>query len=306
LIFTGWFHAAQALQTLSMILYVGLIGCGLSMLFGVVDKRKSKSVIISVVLMVFICWVLITQLGVVGINIDLEKKQAEIRGMDTWLTETKSSALSWSYGLAAFALLFVLIALNILVWCVYPRKVPGGRLLEQAWHWPANNDLPCCLAGSTHNRWMDAQELSKFNKQDSHIHQQQTYSPFSPTPMELITCQPNNVGASEVTDITSFDVATYNPRSSDSFSNEARGFSAPPAEAKDNLIESLMEKQHTEGRHSSQSQDPRTTADLKFSRVSSRMSSIRSSTNEVDTQALLYFIDKNCIEILMCIRFQSH
>ena len=63
-----------------------------------------------------------TQLGVVGVNVDLEKKQTVARGEDTWLAETRHSTLSWSYGLAAFSLLFDLIALNILVWCVYPRK----------------------------------------------------------------------------------------------------------------------------------------------------------------------------------------
>ena len=65
---------------------------------------------------------LVTQLGVVGVNVDLEKKQTIVRGEDTWLSDTRQSTLSWSYGLAAFSLLFVLIALNILVWCVYPRK----------------------------------------------------------------------------------------------------------------------------------------------------------------------------------------
>ncbi|VDL16011.1 unnamed protein product [Hymenolepis diminuta] len=273
LIFAGWFHAAQALQILSMILYMALVSCGLLILFGAVDKRRPRTVMISVVLVVLICWVLITQLGLVGVNIDLEKKQTEIRGTDAWMSETKFSGLSWSYGLSAFALFFVLIALNILVWCVYPRKESGGRLLEQAWHWPANNDLPCCLARGTSYRQITLRE-----NLDSHFQQHQSCP--SP-PVKLTTYQPNVVSPSGVTDISSLDVVTYDPRSADAFSDNDRSAPVPPAESKDDLIESLKEKGQIEERSSLQIRDPRTAVDLNFSRVSSRMSSVRSSTNEI-------------------------
>nr|CDS32898.1 conserved hypothetical protein [Hymenolepis microstoma] len=287
-----------------MILYVALVCCGLSILFGVFDKRQSKFVVLSLVLVVFICWVLITQLGVVGINIDLEKKQTEIRGFDTWLMETKFSELSWSYGLAAFALFFVLIALNILVWG------PGGRLIEQAWQWPGTNDLPCCLAGSTTYRRMAMQENLKFNNQGSHFQRHQAYSPFSPSPMELIAEQHNNVSAGGVTDITSLDVLTYYPGSADSFNNDARSSSALPAESRDNLIESLIEKNEAEGEYSSQAQDPRTTVDLNFSRVSNRMSGVRSlDTSQQhhtrsDNVLLFYYLDFERARMMVFLAFK--
>lgn len=138
-----WFHVAQALQSLSMTVHTAIVGCGFGMLFNVFDKQSPRTVLSSVCLLVLNCefhhwafitfflqihlfihtgWVLLTQLGVVGVNLDLEKKQTGIQSTNTWMSEADQSSLSWSFGLAAFALLFVLIALNILVWCVYPRK----------------------------------------------------------------------------------------------------------------------------------------------------------------------------------------
>ncbi|KAM3182352.1 hypothetical protein ACTXT7_012566 [Hymenolepis weldensis] len=156
-------------------------------------------------------------------------------------------------------------------YCV--TREPGGRLLEQAWHWPVNNDLPCCLARGTSYRQITLQE-----NLDSHFQQHHS---CPPPPVELTTYQRNVVSPSGVTDISSLDVVTYDPRSADAFSNNDRSAAVPPAESKDDLIESLREKGQTEGRSPLQVRDPRTAVDLNFSRVSSRMSSVRSSTKEV-------------------------
>ncbi|VEL09130.1 unnamed protein product [Protopolystoma xenopodis] len=44
-------------------------------------------------------------------------------GQSEWLSNLQENSLSWSYGIAACALLCLLCALTILSWCVYPRRI---------------------------------------------------------------------------------------------------------------------------------------------------------------------------------------
>ncbi|CDS36327.1 conserved hypothetical protein [Echinococcus multilocularis] len=244
-----------------MIAHAALVGSGFGMLFNVFDRHSPRIVFNSICLLVLNCWVLLTQLGVVGVNLDLEKKQAEISGASMWISEADQSCLSWSFGLSAFALFFVLSALNILVWCVYPRKERGGRLLTQAWTWPTIRDLPCCLARNSVHRRVALQEA------------QRAESLSTRQQIELTHPHHQTADPSRDTDLSSLDVATYDPRSADAVSRENMNeISAAGVKLEEDV---KYEKGAALYRP-----DPRTAIDVNFSRVSSRMSSVRSSNRQ--------------------------
>ncbi|VDM35015.1 unnamed protein product [Hydatigera taeniaeformis] len=218
-----------------MIIHSVLVGIGFGMLFNVFDKYNPRTVLTSIFLLVLNCWVLLTQLGVVGVNLDLEQKQADKRGPSLWMSEADQSSFSWSFGLAAFVLLFVLVALNILVWCVYPRK---HAALEES---------------------RRAESLSEQQRIElTRLHR---------------TADP-----SRDTDLSSLDVGTYDPRSADAMTegnqsedNHISSFKMSAAGMK------LEEGELYDRRTAVFQSDPRTAVDENLSRVSSRMSSVRSS-----------------------------
>lgn len=177
--------------------------------------------------------------------------------------------------------------------------------MEQAWHWPATEDLPCCLARTNSYREMVLQETMRSGSLSSH---RQPYSPR----LELTTFQRNTSSPFDETCIASNDVATYDPRPADStcvmffllihcFNSSlaleqtysvsfillksvdaiSALMSSPSPPKDDDLIDSFREQDQVEDRSTSQYHDPRTAVDLNLSRVSSRMSSVRSSSNEV-------------------------
>ncbi|EUB57136.1 hypothetical protein EGR_08020 [Echinococcus granulosus] len=261
--FATWLHVAQALQILSMIAHAALVGNGFGMLFNVFDKHSPRIVFTSICLLVLNCWVLLTQLGVVGVNLDLEKKQAEISGASMWISEADQSCLSWSFGLSAFVLFFVLIALNILVW------ERGGRLLTQAWTWPTIRDLPCCLARNSVHRRGALQEAQRAGSLS--------------TRQQIELTQPHHQTAdpSRDTDLSSLDVATYDPRSADVVSRENMNESAPISATEISAAGVKLDEyvKYEKGAALYQP-DPRTSIDVNFSRVSSRMSSVRSSIRQ--------------------------
>ncbi|KAL5105974.1 hypothetical protein TcWFU_010084 [Taenia crassiceps] len=280
------------------------------MLLNVFDKYKPRTVLSSVCLLVLNCWVALTQLGVVGVNLDLEKKQSVIRDASTWILEADQSCLSWSFGLAAFVLFFVLIALNILVWCVYPRKgngnalaamttltyflslcimqkwkekvmERGGRLLTRAWTWPTGKDLPCCLSQNSSYR-QESRRAKSFSAQQQ---------------MKLTRFHHQTADSSRDTDLSSLDVGTYDPRSADVVSegNVSGGIPISSAEISTAAAKLGEDVEHGRGATSHQ-HDPRTAVDVNFSRVSSHMSSVRSSNGDssgfVRARNLTYVIKK--------------
>ncbi|KAL5961430.1 hypothetical protein TSMEX_010831 [Taenia solium] len=185
------------------------------------------------------------------------------------MSEADQSSLSWSFGLAAFVLLFVLIALNILVWCVYPRKERGGRLLTQAWTWPTSKDLPCCLSQNSSYRHVAPQESRRVGRLSA---QQE---------MELTRLHHQAADPSRDTDLSSLDVGTYDPRSADVVSegNVSEGMPTSSIEMSAAVVKLREDVEHVRGTASHQP-DPRTAVDVNFSRVSSRMSSVRSSNGQ--------------------------
>uniref|UniRef100_A0A5K3FCQ7 Conserved plasma membrane protein n=2 Tax=Mesocestoides corti TaxID=53468 RepID=A0A5K3FCQ7_MESCO len=275
LVFAAWFHAAQALQILNMIVYTVLFGCGLAMLLNVLDKQRPKTVLSSIYLSIVVIWISVTVLGLVGINVDLEKKQTRARGVDTWLAETDQSNLSWSYGLEAFALLFTLIALNILVWCVYPRKERGGKLLKEAWNCPTEDDLPCCFSRRPY-REMAVQEASTMRRSTGSLRSQRAIDHIERQRLQQMEHQQHQqtqrVDVSENGDVSSVDVVTYDPRSADIVSEQGPSSFATDRQplAGDAYINETIIPKH----------DPRIYVEPSFNRASSRLSSVRSA-NEV-------------------------
>uniref|UniRef100_A0A0X3PQ54 Uncharacterized protein n=1 Tax=Schistocephalus solidus TaxID=70667 RepID=A0A0X3PQ54_SCHSO len=144
-IFSAWFITSQLMHTLALVAFIIVMGICVAWLLDVADSYRSDLVMASLVSLAFIAWLLLTVLGVFGVNTDLEKKEFRRRGQSAWLSDLDQCSLSWCYGLAALSLLLALVSLNILLWCVYPRKEVGGRLSKFAWRWPQGNDLPCCL-----------------------------------------------------------------------------------------------------------------------------------------------------------------
>ncbi|KAL7055187.1 hypothetical protein AAHC03_024433 [Spirometra sp. Aus1] len=133
------------MHTLVLVAFIIVMGICVAWLLNIADPYRPDLVMVSLGGLAFIAWLSLTVLGVFGVNTDLEKKEFQRRGQSAWLVELDQCSLSWCYGLAAMSLLLSLVSLNILLWCVYPRKEVGGRLSKFAWRWPRGNDLPCCL-----------------------------------------------------------------------------------------------------------------------------------------------------------------